>query len=639
MCGDFCIYAFYGFGKGNPMNKIQMSHDNIGKKKTKSVIVGVIIGIVIMELFYLFYCLGVNQGKKQVEERAEKFTKTEENNSINNNSINNNEQAATGLGNGISGGAVSAGATGANAISPNTVSANAISSNTVSGNAVSKDKVSGQEVDVQSQNDKENNQADKENGDKTHNNESNQKNNKTSGYAGKLKVVGNQLCTSNGKPIQLRGVSTHGLSWYPDYVNKDMFRELKSWGANTVRLAMYTAEYNGYCTGDDKNRKELKKLVKKGVEYATEQDLYVIIDWHILSDGNPNTYKSQAISFFKEMAELYKNNDHVIYEICNEPNGGVSWSQIKDYAKDIIKVIRQKDSDGVILVGTPTWSQEVDKAAADPIKDYKNIMYTLHFYADTHRDSLRNTLKNAVEDGLPVFVSEFGICDASGNGSINTKQADKWMKLLNQYGVSYVSWNLSNKAESSALIQSGCSKNNNISKSDLSESGKWLLKTLQGSINNSSTSKNTGTGNSTNSGNNSNNSNSSNISNNLNSSNNSNNNNSSNNSNNSSGQNKKTPEKYTPQCGGGAQVKVSNSWQEGDALCVQYDIKVVNNSGSTKNGWTGTLTFPAKATVVSGWNANFSSSGKKVTFTNMDYNKTIAGGSQVEGIGCIIKIE
>lgn len=449
-------------------------------------------------------------------------------------------------------------------------------------------------------------------------------------YGEKLTVVGNQLCTASGTPIQLRGVSTHGLSWFPEYVNEQMFEELKDWGANTVRLAMYTAEYNGYCTGDDANRQKLKQLVKQGVEYATRQNLYVIIDWHILSDGNPNTYKSQAVAFFAEMSQLYKDNDHVLYEICNEPNGGTGWDDIKSYAADVIAAIRANDADGIILVGTPTWSQELDKAAADPLTGYSNIMYTLHFYADTHRDALRSTLTRAVDAGLPVFVSEFGICDASGNGANNTAQADEWIRTLNQYGISYVAWSLCNKAESASLIQSGCQKVNGITENDLSDSGKWLLKTLQGStgaadtaaggnaaqpqetVQGNADAAETGSQQAADD---------------------------SANSQNQSQTVTKTPEQYAPQASDGVCYTAVNSWPEGDALCIQYEIKVENKGGAALDGWSGSLVFPTGVNVVSGWNANFGAAGNVADFSAMDYNKTIQPGAAAEGIGCIVRIQ
>ncbi|MCI8709686.1 MAG: cellulase family glycosylhydrolase [Dorea sp.] len=295
---------------------------------------------------------------------------------------------------------------------------------------------------------------------------------------GKLSVKGTQLVDKNGNAVQLRGVSTHGLAWFPQYVNEDLFRELRQeWKANVVRLAMYTAESGGYCTDGDKE--SLKELVKRGVSYAAAQDIYVIVDWHILSDNNPNQYKEEALSFFGEMSRALSDYENVLYEICNEPNGGTSWGEIKAYAEEVIPVIRAGAPDAVILVGTPNWCQEAGQAAADPIAGYGNVMYTLHFYAATHTGALRNTMAKAIDAGLPVFVSEYGICDASGNGGLDKVQAKAWVQLMDQYKVSYVAWNLSNKEETSAVISSGVEKASGFTEDDLSDSGRWLLRILQ----------------------------------------------------------------------------------------------------------------------------------------------------------------
>ncbi|MCI8669785.1 MAG: glycoside hydrolase family 5 protein [Lachnospiraceae bacterium] len=295
------------------------------------------------------------------------------------------------------------------------------------------------------------------------------------GSHGRLSVTGTRLTDQYGAAYTLRGISTHGLSWFPDYVNYDMFKQMRDeWNVNVVRLAMYTAEYNGYCTGDMNNRENLKKLIDDGVKYAGQLGLYVIIDWHILSDGNPNMYKNESMEFFREISAKYAGYGNVIYEICNEPNGGTGWGEIKSYAQDVINIIRSNDSRGIIIVGTPTWSQDVDIAADDRING-ENIMYAMHFYADTHRDYIRDKLVSAVNKGLPVIVSEFGICDASGNGGINYDEASKWMSLLNQYSVSYVLWNLSNKSETSAMIQSWCGKQAGITYDELSDAGKWFV--------------------------------------------------------------------------------------------------------------------------------------------------------------------
>ena len=277
--------------------------------------------------------------------------------------------------------------------------------------------------------------------------------------------------------MQLRGISTHGIAWYPQYINSDLFRQFRrEWNVNVMRLAMYTAESGGYCT--DGNKEEIKNLIRKGVACATENDMYVIVDWHILSDNHPQIYQEEAKSFFGEMAAEFAGQENVLYEICNEPNGNTSWQEIKEYAAEIIPVIRQQDPDAVILVGTPNWSQFVDQAAADPITEYENLMYVLHFYAATHKDDLRNTMTAAADEGLPIFVSEYGICDASGNGVIDENQAGQWIRLMNQYGISYAAWNLSNKDENSAILKSDCTKISDLTEEDLSESGRWLYRML-----------------------------------------------------------------------------------------------------------------------------------------------------------------
>lgn len=298
---------------------------------------------------------------------------------------------------------------------------------------------------------------------------------------GALSVKDSDLVDQNGEKIQLYGVSTHGLSWFPQYVNEDSFRTLhEDWKINCVRLALYPYEYNGYSNGGDKEA--LKTLIRDGISYATQNDMYVIVDWHVLNERDPHTYMSDAVAFFDVISTEFADRTNIIYEICNEPNSGVSWETVKSYAEEVIPVIRANDEDAVILVGTPTWCQEIDKAAANPL-DFDNILYTFHFYADTHRDNLRSLLETCADGGLPVFVSEFGTCDASGNGANNFDQTSKWLELIEKYNLSFCCWNLSNKAESSSLISSSCQKTADWTEDELSESGKWMRNYFRGKTN------------------------------------------------------------------------------------------------------------------------------------------------------------
>ena len=298
---------------------------------------------------------------------------------------------------------------------------------------------------------------------------------------GKLSVKGTDIVDMNGDKYQLKGVSTHGITWFPDYVNKEAFETLRDdWGANLIRLAMYTdtGDSYGYCSGGDKD--EILALVDKGVSAATELGMYVIVDWHILSDSDPNNHIDDAKEFFDKVSKKYAAQENVIYEICNEPNGGTQWSSVKSYAETIIPVIRANDKDALIIVGTPNWSQDVDIASQDPITGYDNIMYAVHFYAATHKDDLRNKVKTALDNELPVFVSEFSLCDASGNGGIDYDSSDEWFELINENNLSYSSWSLCNKNETSALIKSDSTATGSFSDGNLSDTGKYVRDRIMG---------------------------------------------------------------------------------------------------------------------------------------------------------------
>lgn len=290
---------------------------------------------------------------------------------------------------------------------------------------------------------------------------------------GRLSVKNGQLVDKSGKGYQLRGMSTHGLTWFPEFVNESAFKTLRDdWNTNVVRLAMYVDEWgNGQCYMGNKSGS--LELLEKGVDICIKLDMYVIIDWHVLNPGDPSKYTNEAKSFFETVSKRYAKYPNVIYEICNEPNGGASWSgNIKPYAEKIIPVIRKNAPNSVIIVGTPTWSQEIDKPLSDPL-NYKNVMYAFHFYAATHA-GLRSNVENCVAQGLPVFVSEFGTCDASGGGANDFNETQKWLSYFDKQGISYCNWSICNKDETCSVLRPGTSANGNWSESDLTENGKWI---------------------------------------------------------------------------------------------------------------------------------------------------------------------
>jgi endoglucanase len=290
---------------------------------------------------------------------------------------------------------------------------------------------------------------------------------------GYLKVIGNQLCNQDSQPIQLRGMSSFGLQWKSGskYINDDCLKYLcDNWHINVIRLAMYTRE-GGYI--DDP---AVAKTVKKGVDIAIKLGIYVIIDWHILSDNDPNMHKAEAVKFFKQMATLYQKYPNVIYEICNEPNDVFWTKQIKPYANTVITAIRTLDKRNIIIVGTSSYSRDVDIAADDPLSG-SNLMYACHFYAGSHGRSLQQQVTYARKNGIAVFITEWGTTTADGNGRIYPELTKSWMDYLNTNKISWCNWSLGDKNEGSAALAPGANPNGNWTDVDLTDSGK-LVKSL-----------------------------------------------------------------------------------------------------------------------------------------------------------------
>ncbi len=291
---------------------------------------------------------------------------------------------------------------------------------------------------------------------------------------GQLSVNGTQLVDKNGNPVQLRGISTHGLTWFPDFISDNMFAQISDeWDCNFIRLPMYSEIY---C--DDSTEPSLS-LLKAGIDAAIANDMYVLVDWHILNDYDPNMNITQAHDFFDMISKEYKDVPNIIYEICNEPNGECSWSDVYSYSNQIIPVIRANCPNSVILVGTSTYDRDLIMASRNPLP-FDDVMYVLHFYTATHHQDLQNELREALERGLPVFISECGISEASGDGKVDYEYAQSWFNLLDENGISYAVWSLSNKDESSAMLKPDYDPSRPMTDDDLTPVGQWIKPLIQG---------------------------------------------------------------------------------------------------------------------------------------------------------------
>ena len=287
---------------------------------------------------------------------------------------------------------------------------------------------------------------------------------------GQLQVTGAQLCAQDGQPIVLRGVSLGWHNLWPRFYNKGSVKWLTNeWHINVIRAAMGIQIEDNYLENPD----FAISCMTPVIEAAIKQNIYVIIDWHAHTMHTP-----EAKAFFKHMAQKYGKYPNVIYELYNEPIDD-SWEDLKTYAKEIITEIRTYDPDNIILMGCPLWDQDIDLVAASHIEGVTNVMYTVHFYAATHKDYLRNKMAEAVKSGLPVFVSECAGMEASGDGPLNEEEWQKWVDLMENLKISYACWSLSDKNETCSMLLPRAQKDGNWTPDLVKPWGKLVQATLR----------------------------------------------------------------------------------------------------------------------------------------------------------------
>eukprot|EP00930_Biecheleria_cincta_P104842 TRINITY_DN9728_c0_g1_i1.p1 TRINITY_DN9728_c0_g1~~TRINITY_DN9728_c0_g1_i1.p1 ORF type:complete len:493 (-),score=77.13 TRINITY_DN9728_c0_g1_i1:231-1709(-) len=288
---------------------------------------------------------------------------------------------------------------------------------------------------------------------------------------GQLLVQGRHLLDKHGQHVQLRGMSLFWSQWSGRYWNSDVVNWLvQDWNITLLRAAM-GVESGGYL----ENQNVQKSLLVKVVDAAVKAGIYVVIDWH---DHAAHNHVAEASLFFDEMAQLYGHLPNVLFETFNEPLNMHSWAGVvKPYHEEIIPVIRNH-TNNLIILGTPTWSQDVDIAAQNPISA-ENIAYTLHFYASTHKQYLRDKAEVALQSGITLFVTEWGTCEASGNGKIDLDEARAWLDFLDVHGISHANWAVNDKNEScSALLPGTSSMGQWDPQLDLTQSGRFVRSRL-----------------------------------------------------------------------------------------------------------------------------------------------------------------
>ena len=283
---------------------------------------------------------------------------------------------------------------------------------------------------------------------------------------GRLQTKDANIVDQQGRAVSLAGMSLFWSQWQGKYYTADVVDWLvKDWKLSVIRVAV-GVEHGGYLENPEREMAKTKAVI----DAALHNDIYVIIDWH---DHKAEEHTEQSVEFFSQIAEAYGTHPNIIYEIYNEPLQ-VSWKDvIKPYAAEVITAIRKHDSDNLIIVGTPQWSQRVDVVSESPIAD-NNVAYSLHFYAGTHKQWLRDAAKKAINAGVPIVVTEWGTVNANGDGAIDFESVNEWMSFIREHSLTHLNWAVSDKQEGASVLSPGASPMGHWPDSHLTDSGRLL---------------------------------------------------------------------------------------------------------------------------------------------------------------------
>jgi Endoglucanase len=287
---------------------------------------------------------------------------------------------------------------------------------------------------------------------------------------GKLHTAGTQLCNQNNSPLVLAGASLGWHNLWPRFYNGDAVKWLANdWKCNVIRASMGVGLDDSYL----ENPSYALQCMTKVIDGAIKNGIYVIIDFH-----SHKLHTQEAKTFFAQMAAKYSRNPNVIYEIWNEPDY-YSWKDVKQYSEEVISTIRAIDADNLILVGSPHWDQDLDSVTANPILGQKNIMYTMHFYAGTHKKWLRDRTDAVMAKGIPIFISECAGMEASGDGPIDKTEWAAYQDWMKDRKLSWIAWSVSDKNETCSMLLPRASEKGNWTGDLLKEWGKITRESIR----------------------------------------------------------------------------------------------------------------------------------------------------------------
>lgn len=75
---------------------------------------------------------------------------------------------------------------------------------------------------------------------------------------------------------------------------------------------------------------------------------------------------------------------------------------------------------------------------------------------------------------IPLFVTEWGLSEATGTGDIDFQETSVWLDFMEQNQLSWCNWSLNNKDETSAALLPTTTALSGWDEASLTESGRFI---------------------------------------------------------------------------------------------------------------------------------------------------------------------
>jgi endoglucanase len=220
------------------------------------------------------------------------------------------------------------------------------------------------------------------------------------------------------------------------------FKLIHEAGFQTVRINLHALQRMDAGDGYKLEDAWLRTL-DWAVRCALENGLMVILDLHNFTDvaKDPMTFKPRILAFWKQIAGRFQDApDTVLFEILNEPNGGLTPKLWNEFWREALAVIRATNPTRTVVIGPPFWNGIgfLDNLALS--ESDRDIIVTVHYYEPfpfTHQgaswtpptahlsgvswgseaekkrleDDFQRVQKWSLEHRRPILLGEFGAYD------------------------------------------------------------------------------------------------------------------------------------------------------------------------------------------------------------------------------------